>query len=391
MEVRLERPALGGAVGHLPDGRVVFVRHGAIGERVDVRLESEAARFARGEAIAVLEPSEDRVPAPCSHARPDGCGGCDLQHLSAGAQRRWKSEVLSDQLRRLAHLEIEVEVEVAPSPARGSRVRLRCAVGDEGQLGLRRWRSHDLEELDDCYLVDPRLSSAFSATWPSGEVELRALGDGPAHAVWRPRPGGASRTMDLRGRPVPTMPARVEVAGHVFDVSAESFWQSHRDAPSLLTTTVMGMADPRRGESAFDLFSGVGLFSAPLAQAVGPRGRVVALESSTSAVADARRNLEGLPARVRHQPVTPATAAVIDAGALVVLDPPRSGLARQVPEAIAGRAPSRVVYVSCDAATFARDLSRFATSGYRLVTLRAFDLFPFTEHVELVGLLDRRP
>ena len=191
----------------------------------------------------------------------------------------------------------------------------------------------------------------------------------------------------------PTTRSRVRVGPHVCSVSPQSFWQSHRDAPEVLSEAVLAGAQAGPGDHVVDLFSGVGLFAAALARAVGPRGRVSAVESSPDAVADARVNLDAMGAvRVRAWSVTPrAVNDAVGEGDVVVLDPPRTGLARGVAAALAHRRPRRIVYVSCDAATFARDLKNFLDGGYAVRDLRVLDLFPMTEHVELVTTLDIAP
>ena len=395
--VRIERPATGGGVGHLGDGRVVFVRHALVGELVEVDVTERATSFARGDAVHVLEASDQRVAAPCPYAHPKGCGGCDLQHASATAQSSWKASLVAEQLRRVAGLEWDVEVLAAPSPPKGSRTRLRCAVTDDGRLALRASRSHDLVAVDACWVADPRFAPAFATNWGgSVEVELRAIGDGPAFAVVR-RPHAAGDVVEVRsldGRPLdPTTDSRVAVAGHTFSISPRSFWQSHRDAASMLSDQVLKWAQVGPGDRVVDLFSGVGLFAVPLAKRVGPTGRVTAVESSAYAVRDARRNADGLAqVKVREWMVTPrAVNDAVARGDVVVLDPPRAGLAKGVAAALARRQPRRLVYVSCDAATFARDLKVLSGGGYRLSDLVVFDFFPMTEHVELVGLLDMDP
>ncbi|MDE3106767.1 MAG: class I SAM-dependent RNA methyltransferase [Acidobacteriota bacterium] len=392
--VRVERPAVGGGVGRVGDGRVVFVRHALVGELVRVAITETTAKYLRGDAVEVLEASAGRVAAPCPYAHAQGCGGCDLQHASPAAQLSWKASLVSEQLRRVAGVAREVVVEAAPSPAQGSRTRLRCVVNDEGKLGLRGYRSHDVKVLDECWIGSAKFAEAFAHRWRGyGEVELRALGDGVAFAVaWREGMRGSFFELrTLTNQPLdPTTVSRVDVAGNVFSVSPGSFWQSHVDAPGLLSAAVLEGLAPAPGDHVVDLFAGVGLFSLPLARAVGARGRVTAVESNPNSVRDARVNLEGLaPHKVRQWQVTPRSVAdAVHEGDLVVLDPPRTGLARGVAAAIAKRAPRRVVYVSCDAATFARDVASFAQGGFALREMRAIDLFPMTEHVELVALLD---
>jgi tRNA/tmRNA/rRNA uracil-C5-methylase (TrmA/RlmC/RlmD family) len=155
----------------------------------------------------------------------------------------------------------------------------------------------------------------------------------------------------------------------------------------------MDMAHVRKGDHVVDLYSGVGLFTLPLARRVGNLGRVVSLESSKNSVADARRNLAGLDhARVVDVAVNPRTAAqAVEPGSVVVLDPPRAGAGVDVMKAIAKAEPRRIVYVSCDAATLARDVAAAAESGWKLTKMRTLDLFPMTEHSEVVVCLDKRP
>lgn len=392
--VHVQRPASGGGVGRLGDGRVVFVRHSLPGERVVVGVSESTTTFARGDALEILEPSGERVAPPCPYAHPGGCGGCDLQHASMRAQSDWKEALVSEHLRRIAGVTRSVKLTPVDGPVKGSRTRLRCAVNEEGQLCLRAARSHDLVALDACWISDATFAPAFATSWAGAdEVELRALGTGEPFAVVRrvtPR-GTMFELCSLRGEPLdPSTQSRVSVQGHFFSVSPRSFWQSHRAAPALLLEAVVSMAGVQPNDHVTDLYSGVGLFAVPLAKLVGPGGRVTAVESSPYAVRDARQNGDGLrQLKVREWSVTPrAINDTVGPGDVVVLDPPRSGLARGVAEALVRRAPRRLVYVSCDAATFARDLKLLSDGGFVLNDLRAFDLFPMTEHVELAAVLD---
>jgi tRNA/tmRNA/rRNA uracil-C5-methylase (TrmA/RlmC/RlmD family) len=393
-DVRVERPASGGGVGRAPDGRVTFVRYSLPGELVRVEVNETTSSFYRADAIEVLEASPERVTPPCPYFHVDGCGGCDLQHASPRAQADWKAALVKEHLRRIAGLEWDVTVDATPDSGRGSRTRLRCGVDEDGVLGLRQARSHQLVAIDDCWISDPVFASAFAHAWPGvEEAELRAIGEGVAFAVARRKAerGAHYDLRSLEGAPLdPSTHSRVAVRDHVYRVGPQSFWQSHRDAPELLVNSVLEFANAVAGDDVVDLFSGVGLFSVPLAKLVGPGGRVSAVESSPHAVRDARENAEGLRhLKVREWSVSPRSVNdTVREGSIVVLDPPRHGLAKGVVEAIVRRAPRRVVYVSCDAATFSRDLKDFLRSGFALSDLRVFDLFPMTEHVELVALLD---
>jgi len=392
--VRIERPATGGGVGRLADGRVVFVRHSLPGELVRVAISETTSKFSRGDAIEILESSPERVTAPCEYAHPGGCGGCDLQHASPAAQLSWKSALVTEHLKRIAGIDRDVLITSAPSSAQGSRTRLRCAVNEDGQLCLREARSHELVVIESCWIANDAFAKAFATSWDGAEeVELRAIGDGEPFAIVRREThrGTMFEICSLYGEPLePSTQSRVAVKGHYFSVSPRSFWQSHRSAPELLLDAVVGFADVKAGDHVVDLFSGVGLFAVPLGKIVGPGGKVTAVESSPYAVRDARQNAEGLRhLRVREWAVSPrAINDSVGEGDVVVLDPPRNGLAKGVVEAIVRRSPRRLVYVSCDAATFARDLKLLLAGGFALTDLKAFDLFPMTEHVEIVAVLD---
>jgi tRNA/tmRNA/rRNA uracil-C5-methylase (TrmA/RlmC/RlmD family) len=376
---------------------VVFVRHSLPGELVRVAITETTANFSRGDALEVLEPSAERVEAPCDYARPGGCGGCDLQHASPVAQASWKASLVREHLKRIAGVERDVAITPARGAAQGSRTRLRCAVNEDGQLCLRGARSHDLVAIESCWIANEAFTPAFTTSWNGAEeVELRAIGDGEPFAVVRrdTHRGTMYELCSMHGEPLePSTQSRVSVRGHYFSVSPRSFWQSHVSAPEQLLEAVLGFADVKEGDHVVDLFSGVGLFAVPLAKIVGPGGKVTAVESSPYAVRDARQNGDGLRhLKVREWSVSPrAINDSVGGGDVVVLDPPRNGLAKGVVDAILRRGPRRLVYVSCDAATFARDLKALMAGGFSLSDLKVIDLFPMTEHVELVGLLDFGP
>jgi tRNA/tmRNA/rRNA uracil-C5-methylase (TrmA/RlmC/RlmD family) len=181
-----------------------------------------------------------------------------------------------------------------------------------------------------------------------------------------------------------------QVGSRTFEVTGSGFWQVHPGAADALLEAVLTALDPMPGESAADLYSGVGLFTAFLAERVGLTGRVVAVESDATAVEDAARNLADLP---QVETVTDRVERALRHGRagercdLVVLDPPRVGARRDVVEAVVGLGPRAVAYVACDPGALARDVAIFAEHGYRLASLRAFDIFPMTHHVECVALL----
>ncbi len=400
----------GGSVARAPDGRVVFVRHAVPGERVVARITAATARYLRADAVDILAASPDRVQAPCRFAGPGRCGGCDWQHIDIDAQRRMKEQLAGSHLAHLAGIHQRVVVERVAGDVGGLewRTRVRFAADGSGRLGFHRHRSHAVEVVDQCPVAVPEASATgvVGARWPGAtSVEVHAGSVSPnrgetrssATVVARRRGhGGPVRPVAETGLalapPLPPPPGSVfrEVAGRWYRVGAGVFWQAHRGAPAALVGAVLRGLGPRPGERAVDLYAGVGLFSGALATAVGPTGSVLAVEGGKAACADARWNLRDLPQ-------TSVARATIDAGwvgrsmgpvDLVVLDPPRRGAGPELVRALCRARPRAVAYVSCDPAPFARDLRAFLDAGMAIASLRAFDIFPMTEHVELVAILE---
>jgi len=413
-ETRVERVAHGGFCVARHEGRAVFVRHALPGELVLAQVTEghEGDRYLRADAVEILEPSADRVQAPCRYAGPGLCGGCDWQHATPDAQRRLKAAVVEEQLLRLAGIERKVQVEEVPGTPDGLgwRTRVQFAVDDGGRAGLRKSRSHDVVPVESCAIAAPGVEEVGveRRTWPgvSGVEVIAASGSSDRAVVVTPLPkpdgrmpiveldvpvsvlrgdgaGGASR---VHGR----AQVREVAAGRTWKVSGSGFWQVHPAAADVLNEAVLAAVAARPGETAMDLYCGVGLFAAGLAEAVGADGEVVAVETEKGAVEDALANLGGYDQVVVVE--DRVDKALKDApegfeAEVVVLDPPRSGAGRKVVAGIAGLRPRVVAYVACDPAALARDLGYFAEAGYVLDSLRAFDLFPMTHHVECVARL----
>lgn len=371
-------------------------------------MTSRGSRFLRADAVAVLEPSLDRVGPPCPHAGPGRCGGCDWQHASLAAQRAGKAAVVAEQLHRLAGLDVEVDVQPLPGAADGLgwRTRVRYAVDADGVPGLRRHRSHEIEPGVDCLLAAPgvRGIGVPGLRWPGvTEIEAVASGTGDRALVLHPAgPDGPALPDGLPadvavGQAGPDGTVRVRGRSYVVEsalgrrwrVDAAGFWQVHPAAADTLAAAVLDGLGAEPAHRVVDLYAGVGLFAAAAAEVVGPDGSVLAVESDARAVADARRNLHDLPTvRLVHDRVDHALADGAVRGAdRVVLDPPRSGAGLGVVGRIGEAAVPRVVYVACDPAALARDVAGFAGHGYRLESVRAFDMFPMTHHVECVATL----
>ncbi|MFB6619695.1 class I SAM-dependent RNA methyltransferase [Streptomyces sp. NPDC085524] len=422
-EVEVGPVAHGGhCIARTADGRVLFVRHTLPGEKVVAKVtEGETdSRFLRADAITVLTASKDRVEAPCPYAGPGKCGGCDWQHAKPGAQRRLKGEVVAEQLKRLAGLTPEeAGWDGTVMPAEGDklpagevpqwRTRVQYAIDETGRAGLRKHRSHDIEPVDHCMIAAPGVSELGieKQDWPQmATVEaIAATGSQDRQVVLTPRPGGRLPLVELdkpvsvlrveekdggvhrvHGRPF----VRERADGRTYRVGMGGFWQVHPQAADTLIKAVMQGLMPRKGEMALDLYCGVGIFAGALAERLGETGAVLGIESTKRAVEDARHNLADFP-RVRIEQgkvetVLPKTG--ITECDLVVLDPPRAGAGKQTVRHVAGLNARRIAYVACDPAALARDLGYFREAGYRPRTLRVFDLFPMTHHVECVAILE---
>ncbi|MFD7261379.1 class I SAM-dependent RNA methyltransferase [Streptomyces sp. NPDC059874] len=422
-EVEVGPVAHGGhCIARTADGRVLFVRHTLPGEKVVARVtEGETdSRFLRADAIKILSASKDRVEAPCPYAGPGKCGGCDWQHAKPGAQRRLKGEVVAEQLKRLAGLTPEeAGWDGTVMPAEGDklpagqvpqwRTRVQFAIDEDGNAGLRKHRSHDIELIDHCMIAAPGVTELGieKQDWPQmATVEaIAATGSQDRQVVLTPRPGGRLPLVELdkpvsvlrveekdggvhrvHGRPF----VRERADGRTYRVGMGGFWQVHPQAADTLIKAVMQGLMPRKGEMALDLYCGVGIFAGALAERLGDTGAVLGIESTKRAVEDARHNLADFP-RVRIEQgkveqILPKTG--ITECDLVVLDPPRAGAGKQTVRHVAGLSARRIAYVACDPAALARDLGYFKENGYKVRTLRVFDLFPMTHHVECVAILE---
>ncbi|MEU3722538.1 TRAM domain-containing protein [Streptomyces sp. NPDC031705] len=422
-EVEVGPVAHGGhCIARTAEGRVLFVRHTLPGEKVVARVtEGETdSRFLRADAVTVLTASKDRVEAPCPYAGPGKCGGCDWQHAKPGAQRRLKGEVVAEQLKRLAGLTPEeAGWDGTVMPAEGDklpagqvpqwRTRVQYAIDETGRAGLRKHRSHDIEPIDHCMIAADGVSELGieKQDWPQmATVEaIAASGSGDRQVVLTPRPGGRLPLVELdkpvsvlrveekdggvhrvHGRPF----VRERADGRTYRVGMGGFWQVHPQAADTLIKAVMQGLMPRKGEMALDLYCGVGIFAGALAERLGETGAVLGIESGKRAVEDARHNLADFPrVRIEQGKVDSALPRTgITECDLVVLDPPRAGAGKQTVRHIASLSARRIAYVACDPAALARDLAYFAENGYKVRTLRVFDLFPMTHHVECVAILE---
>ncbi|WP_278814199.1 class I SAM-dependent RNA methyltransferase [Bifidobacterium pullorum] len=415
--IRIERYAdQGRCVGHL-DGRVVFVRFALPGELVRIVLDEPHDRDDRywtGEVVEVLEASEDRVTPPWPLAGPlamgGGVGGADLVHVSLEGQLRWKAITIGEQMSRLGHIELEdvpierMECDLATGGLNW-RTRIEMIVDDQGRPSMRRRGTHVRVPIDTMPLASETLLqvAADHHVWDGG------FEPGSQIRIAAPEPRGAQMADDyailvdgaLRDGSR-ELEETVTVDGHDFRymVDAAGFWQMHRQAPVALANHVLGLVrgvlDGAAAATVWDLYSGSGLFTLPLATLAADRMRMLSVEGGKTPVRNAQRNLRRIGINAVDARCGDVSATLhhvphdLSRPDVVVLDPPRAGARAKVCRQVAAAEPQGIVYIACDPTSLARDTGTLLGLGYELADIRAFDIYPMTHHVETVALFRRR-
>jgi tRNA/tmRNA/rRNA uracil-C5-methylase (TrmA/RlmC/RlmD family) len=403
VDLEITNVAHGGVFVARHEGRVVFVPDTVPGETIRARVvDTRKKSFWRAEALEVLDASPDRVPHVWSSASierdpTDRAGGAEFGHIDLPAQRRLKAHVLGESLVRFGGLDADSPfVSTTVDPVDGDdaggglswRTRVTLHVDDEGRVGPYASRSHRVVPVDDLPLAVREVAEAaplHERLAGAGSVDVVASADGVHVAV-----DGAAGPAVVHER----------VGDRTFSLEPSGFWQVHRGAAAVLSGAVAGAVDADLFDPAapnLDLYGGVGLFSAALAERFGRGIRVTTVEAESSATDHAAENLadivgaRAVTARVDRFLRGVAQEANLDRyrAATVVLDPPRAGAGSGVVRSIAALRPAHVVYVACDPVALARDTRTLRESGYELTRLRAFDLFPHTHHVEAVATFVR--
>jgi 23S rRNA (uracil1939-C5)-methyltransferase len=401
--VRILRLATGGdGVGKLEDGRTVFVPRTAPGDLVEISAPRIHRRFARARAARLLDPSTRRVEPRCPHYVHDDCGGCQLQHLESGAQREARRGFVGDALRRIARLDLE-DPEIVPAPEEFEyRTKITLAVDQRGQrIGLHPLdRPDEVFDLDRCHITSVDLMSLWAGVralrdrLPHGlhHIVLRLDRAGGRHVLlstsgtdgWAGA-GALQRELQGRGKPVTVWLQREgseaePVAGETERFPATVFEQVHPEMGDRVRAFAVGALGTVEGRHVWDLYAGIGETTAALVQA---GASVESVESDRRAVAEAEARG---PAADRLVGRVERVLGRLRRPALVITNPPRTGMDQRVTAELERVAPRRIVYISCDPATLARDITRMPS--FRMVGARAFDLFPQTAHVETVAVLD---
>jgi 23S rRNA (uracil1939-C5)-methyltransferase len=420
IEVAIESLATGGdGVGRDDQGRVVFVPGSAPGDRVRVRVVERKKRFARGEIIELLEPAAGRVAPPCPLFAKSTCGGCQWQHLDIAVQRRTKAEIVARELRKQIAAGMEVRPIAGDVPAYQWRRRARFQYlkprgAQAAIIGFYAPRSHRVTDVPACPQLEPALHDALRALREVLAVHLGSRGEISMVAAVAPAGSPASVHVAIRGWCAPKHAARLVGkggdAGTIVGVvlhgppaqrgnaqpkewgealieiepgllgRADRFAQASAAGNRALVEAVDQACGPRAGKRVVEFYAGAGNFTRVLER---DAAEVVACDSA------AVPWRPGIRVGVAHE----VARALVDEGQrfdLAVLDPPRTG-ARELVEVVAGLAPERIVYVSCDPATLARDIEVLEGAGYRAESAQPLDLMPQTAHVEVVVTLSLVP
>ncbi|MEY4390296.1 MAG: hypothetical protein RLZZ400_39 [Actinomycetota bacterium] len=394
LTLNIEKVAHGGIFVARHEGRVVFVTGAITGEQVIARVfEDKGGAFCRAEVLRVIDPSAHRVKHFWKAVRERGAGGAEFGHIDLEYQRELKADVLEEALDRFAGVKLRVPVEAAPGDIErnglGYRTRVKLHVDEFGTAGPVRERSHEVVVSGELPLAvdDIRELELHKKNWSGvSKLEIATSNTGQVQYLVDGKVNGDQRLLE-------------RVAGRTFRVSAGGFWQVHREAPQLLAGTVIEMCEQAGFDVAannLDLYGGVGLFAGALVNHFGSDTRFTTVESFRKASDDAKLNLADLKnVKVVCAPTEKFLRQLISAepaglgNATVVIDPPRSGAGGGVVRDLLALRPQHIVYVACDPIALARDLKGLL-ADYNLATIRAFDLFPHTHHLEAVASLVRK-
>jgi 23S rRNA (uracil1939-C5)-methyltransferase len=401
--VRILRLAAGGeGVGRLPDGKTVFVPRTAPGDLIELGEIRQHKRFARSRVSRLVEASAEREEPRCPHYMEDECGGCQVQHIKYQTQLETRSTLVGDALRRLARQEVSDPPIIPATKTYDYRTKVTLHVSSDGRkIGLHRYgRPDQLFDLKWCHITVPELMElwqdlrAVRPLLPPGltQVVLRMDRAGGRHVVLRIGPGEVwsgfeNLRRELTRRNIsatiwyqPEGGAARAIAGAGEAFPATVFEQVNPEMGDQVRSFAVQQLGDVAGRRVWDLYSGIGETTLQL---IGGGAMVESVELDRRAVAEAEARG---PAARRHVGRVEDVLRELNRPDLVIVNPPRTGMDERVTADLNRLLPERVVYISCDPATLARDLQRM--NRLRLTRVQAFDLFPQTSHVETVAVLE---
>ena len=388
----------GEGIGRLPDGRIVFVPFTIPGESVRIRVLESKKGFVRGELVEILASVPGRIVPRCRHFGV--CGGCHLQHMDYNTQINMKTDIVKDVLSRIGGLK-EVNIQpIVPSPVEWEyRNQVQYHLHPSGKLGYQRHSSHETIPIEECFLpvkplveirnnldLDPQAGikrvtfregldddylivlEGNSIDMPEMEIEL------PFSVVHQSESG----IITLAGCDF----VQMQIKDKVFKVSAGSFFQVNTRMAELMVNHVLSLIPPGKLDCILDLFCGVGLFSAFVAEKAK---RLIGVESGQSACSDYAENMDAFDHVELYEGLCEQVLPGLDIHPdVMIVDPPRAGTGKVTLESLIRMKPKRIIYISCDQATLARDASQLVKAGYKIMQVTPFDLFPQTHHIESI-------
>ena len=362
--------------------QIVFVRHGLTGERANVKITAVNSKFAFGDAIEIIKKSKDRVTAPCKYAHPEGCGGCDFQHIDPIAQLNLKKIVIQDQFKRIAKIEINPEI-ISKDSLGGLnwRTRLNLAISENKKLGLYAHKSNKIIEIDECLIAVEGInkSEIFNKKWENEDnIKISYSSDDDMN-------------ISQLGKNISGSDKLNEVVDdNKYYISPKSFWQSHKNAPHLILEQVLKFANIKEGERVCDLYGGVGLFTLPISKILGENGEVHLIEVNRVCIADANEMFADIKNIFIHHGTVEQKLGSIKKINTIILDPPRNGVSKQVINQMIEKKPQTIIYISCNPSTLARDAKVLTDNNYTLTNIVGLDLFPMTHHIECVASFTKK-
>ena len=364
------------------DNQIIFVRHAISGETAKVKITAINSKFAFGDAVEILQPSKDRISPHCKYSHPEGCGGCDFQHINYSVQSDLKKEVLKDQFKRITKIDILPEI-ITANPSNGLlwRSRLNLAISENKKVGLRAHKSNNVIEIDECLIALKEInkSNIFSANWDSKEnLNISCSSTNQINI--------SQFNKSIIGPDKLTE----NVDKNEYTISPKSFWQSHINAPSLLIQQVIKDADIQQDQIVCDLYGGVGLFTLPISKLIGKNGQIHLIEMNDTCIEDANIMFEHIDNIYIHHGTVEQKLGSVKKIDTIILDPPRNGVSKQVINQMIEKKPNTIIYVSCNPSTLARDSKILLDNKYSLSNIVGLDLFPMTHHLESVALFKKK-
>nr|MBC7244528.1 23S rRNA (uracil(1939)-C(5))-methyltransferase RlmD [Chloroflexota bacterium] len=393
----------GEAVGRY-EGKVIFVSYAIPGELVRAQIVLDKGHFAHARLLEVLTPSPQRVQPLCPYFGL--CGGCQWQHLAYEAQLEYKGSIVHGQLQHIASLaHATIHPTIGMHNPWHYRNHVQFSVSTDGHLGFMAARSDQVIPIEQCPLLHPLLQDLFDSL----DIELAGLQRLSLRAGVNT--GEQMVIFEIKGDEPPELEVEIpvscvlvladgtpvtllgspyiheQIAGRVYRISAPSFFQVNTQQCEVLISLVSTYLDPKPDSTVLDVYCGVGTFALAMAEKAK---QVIGIESNAAAIADAQANAMDMENVLFVQGLAEEILPTLDIQSpLVLVDPPRSGMDRKALAALVNLLPTRIVYVSCDPATLARDIKRLLASGYQLCEVQPIDMFPQTHHIECVALLER--